>query len=43
MAPVSLLDQEPLLHPGRFTYPEVMTKAQIRFGYVIPAPTEDES
>ena len=24
-------------------YPEVMTKAQIRFGYVIPAPTEDES
>ena len=24
-------------------YPEVMAKAQIRFGYVIPAPTEDES
>jgi hypothetical protein len=24
-------------------YPEVMTKAQIRFGYVIPAPTQDES
>jgi integrase len=24
-------------------YPEVMAKAQIRFGYVIPAPAEDES
>ncbi len=24
-------------------YPEVITKAQIRFGYVIPAPPEDES
>ena len=24
-------------------YPEVMAKAQIRFGYVIPAPPEDES
>lgn len=24
-------------------YPEVMTKAQLRFGYVIPAPAEDES
>jgi integrase len=24
-------------------YPEVMTKAQIRFGYVIPAPAEDKS
>ena len=24
-------------------YPEVMAKAQIRFGYVIPAPTQDES
>ena len=25
------------------TYPEVMDKAQIRFGYVIPAPAKDES
>ena len=24
-------------------YPEVMDKAQIRFGYVIPAPAKDES
>jgi integrase/recombinase XerD len=24
-------------------YPEVMTKAQIRFGYVIPAPAQDQS
>ncbi|CAN5838338.1 tyrosine-type recombinase/integrase [soil metagenome] len=24
-------------------YPEVMTKAEIRFGYVIPAPAQDES
>ena len=24
-------------------YPEVMAKAQLRFGYVIPAPPEDES
>ena len=24
-------------------YPEVMAKAQIRFGYVIPAPAQDES
>jgi integrase len=24
-------------------YPEVIAKAQIRFGYVIPAPAEDES
>jgi integrase/recombinase XerD len=24
-------------------YPEVMGKAQIRFGYVIPAPAQDES
>jgi len=24
-------------------YPEVMARAQVRFGYVIPAPPEDES
>jgi hypothetical protein len=24
-------------------YPEVMAKAQIRFGHVIPVPQEDES
>ena len=23
-------------------YPEVMARAQVRFGYVIPAPPEDE-